>query len=316
MGMTQGTLVLKTVVGHHGYTEALRDGRVRIPGVTFEFVEIDPVHSAFKPMVETLKFDVSEMAITTYVVAKSFEKKITALPVVLSRNFHHAAIVCNVNSGIREPKDLEGKKVGIRAYAQTTPVWVRGILASEYGVDLNRVNWITFEGSHVKEYQDPDICTRAPEGKKQDAMVKSGETDASIIGSRLQAPEVRPLIPNADQVAAEWFKKTGAYPINHLVVVKSDLASAYPWLMPELFRAFKAAKEIYLESLYKEGPKTPADEQRLKLGTIVGGDPLPYGVEPNRTTVEMLLKFAHEQKLLSRPYTVEEMFQPSVLTLE
>lgn len=312
--MAGDSLVLKTVFDHYGWTEALRDGRVTIPGVTLEFVEFSPAHKAFKPMVERLEFDVCEMALTTYTVAKAFDKKLTLLPIVLLRNFHFGQLKYNVRSGIREPKDLEGRKVGVRAYAQTTPVWVRGLLNSEYGVDLEKVTWVTFEGSHVAEYQDPSNVVRAPEGKKLNEMLAAGEIDAAI-GKIEQSEDIKGLIQNPNEVAAAWFKKTGVYPINHMVTVKSDLVRAHPWLARALYEGFQKAKEIYVEDLYKKGPSSPADELQLRLKEIVGGDPLPYGVESNRKPLEMLLDFAHRQKLLPKPFTLEEVYELAVMEL-
>jgi 4,5-dihydroxyphthalate decarboxylase len=312
----QTPLVLKTVIGGYGQTKALKEGAVASERLKFEFIEdYRPTNRAFRPMVERLAFDVSEMALTTYLVAKSFDKKMTALPVVPMRLFHHAAIQYHMKSGIRSPRDLEGKRVGLRAYAQTGPTWSRGILRSEYGVDLGKVTWVGFERSHVVEYQDPWNVIRAEEGKKIGEMLLAGEIDAAIGAERIDSPDVKPLFDRAAEVEAAWFKKTGIYPVNHVVVVRSDLVSAHPWLLGELFRVFKAAKDLYLERLYTQGPSTPGDEQILRLKAIVGGDPLPYGIPPNRRPIEALAQFSFEQGMLPRPYAIEELFEPSVMDL-
>lgn len=313
--MTTTNLVLRTAIGNYGHTKALKDGTIKVPGVSFDFVEILPVYKAFKPMVQKLEFDVSEMAFTTYMLAKSFDKQLTALPIVLVRIFHHGTIMCNVKSGIRKPKDLEGKRVGIRAYAQTGPTWSRGILQNEYGVDLNKVAWVTYEGSHVSEYQDPNICVRAPEGKKMDEMLVAGEIDAAIGAHITDSPEVKPLFEGAAEVEAAWFKKTGIYPVNHIVVVKSKIASSHPSLLGELYKAFKSAKELYLQRLAAHGPSSADDELKLRLQGIVGGDPLPYGAALNRKGIETLAQYAFQQKMLPKQYRVEDLFDPSVLAL-
>jgi 4,5-dihydroxyphthalate decarboxylase len=313
--MTATKLVLKTVIGNYGNTKALKDGTIDVPGVTFDFVEIFPVYKAFQSMARNLEFDVSEMAFTTYMLAKSFNKQLTALPIVLVRIFHHGTILCNVKSGIREPRDLEGRRVGIRSYAQTGPTWSRGILQNEYGVDLDKVTWVTFEGSHVAEYQDPQNTVRAPEGKKLEEMLITGEIDAAISPYALDSPEVKPLFTSPADVEAAWFKKTGIYPINHIVVVKSELAARHPWVVGELFKAFTAAKELYLERLAASGPSTADDHQKLLLKAIVGGDPLPYGVQANRRAVETLAQYAFQQKMLPTQYRVEELFDPLVMAL-
>jgi len=314
--MASTKLVLKTAVGSYGNTRALKDGSVTIPDVTLDFVEIAPVYKAFRTMVQRLEFDVSEMAVTTYLLARSFGKRITALPVVLMRRFHHGTILCNAKAGIREPRDLEGRRVGIRAYAQTGPTWSRGILQHEYGVDPRKVTWVTFEGSHVEEFQDPDNCVRAPEGKKLEEMLISGEIDAAIPTNPVDSPEVKPLFAAASDVEREWFRRTGIYPVNHLVVMKSELASSQPWLPRELFAAFKASKERYLHRLQAEGPSSAGDELMLKLKETVGSDPLPYGVGPNRKAMETIARYAFEHGILPRAYSVEEMFDPWVMGLE
>lgn len=311
----QKALILRTVIGNYGQTKALKEGQIASERLAFDFIEYIPTNRAFRPMVEKLAFDVSEMALTTYMVAKSFDKQMTALPVVPMRLFHHGAIQYNVKSGIRSPKDLEGKRVGLRAYAQTGPTWSRGILQSEYGVDLDRITWISFEGSHVIEYQDPQNVIRAEEDKKIGDMLLSGEIDAAIGAERIDSPDVKPLFHNAEEVEMAWFKKTGIYPVNHIVVVKSELISSHPWLLSELFGIFKKAKEIYLNRLYTQGPSSASDEQNLRLKKIVGEDPLPYGLMPNRKAIEALAQFSYEQGLLPRPYGIEELFEPSVVDL-
>ena len=314
--MATNSLVLKTAIGNYGNTKSIKDGTVKVPGITFDFDEIFPIYKAFQPMVRQLKYDVSEMAFTTYMLAKSFNKQITALPIVLVRIFHHGTIMCNVQSGIKKPKDLEGRKVGIRAYGQTGPTWSRGILQNEYGVDLGKVTWVTFEGSHVSEFQDPENAVRAPEGKKLDEMLIAGEIDAAISPNSIKAPSVEPLFSRASDAEAAWFKKTGIYPINHIVVVKSELASSHPHILGELFSAFKSSKEHYLDRLNSKGPSTADDELTLKLKGIVGGDPMPCGVPANRKAIEAISRYAFEQKMLPKHYSVEELFDPSVINLE
>jgi ABC-type nitrate/sulfonate/bicarbonate transport system substrate-binding protein len=307
------TTVLKTLLGTYPYTKAMKDGTVKVPGFDLEFVEIEPVHDGFGAMADRLEFDVAEMAITTYILARSFDKQITGLPVVVSRNFHHSRMHYNVKSGIREPKDLEGKRVGMRAYTQTMPLWNRGVLKNEYGVDLDKVQWVVFEDAHVKAYQNPPNVEKAPAGKKIGQMLLDGEIDAAI-GAQVDSPDVKPLIPNAGEVQIEWFKKYGVYPLNHMVTVRNDLVAQHPGILEALFNAFKQAKQIYMQKLEGPGPFTAADENMIRLKGIVG-DPLPYGVEANRKAIEMAAQFAYEQHIVPKVYTVEELFRPEVLRL-
>jgi 4,5-dihydroxyphthalate decarboxylase len=306
---------LKTLLGTYPHTKALKDGTIRVPGVELAFVDIQPVYTGFAAMADRVEFDVSEMAITTYILARAFNKPITALPVVVTRDFHHKRIHYNTRSGIREPKDLEGKRVGVRAYTVTTGVWARGVLQHDYGVDLDRVNWVVFEGAHVPAYRNPSNVEMAPAGKTISQMLIEGELDAAIgAEGAADAPDVEPLVPNVAQAEVEWFKKHGVYPVNHLITVRNDLVASSPGILERLFAAFAEARRGYLRQLEGPGPFSAADQNMLRLKGIVG-DPLPYGVEPNRPAIEMVARFAHEQHIAPKAYSVEELFRPEVLRL-
>jgi len=308
------TTVLKTLLGTYPHTKALKDGTVTVPGFELEFANIEPVHSGFGAMADRLEFDVAEMAITTYILARSFDKPITALPVVVLRNFHHRRVHYNVKPGTREPKDLEGKRVGVRSYTVTTVLWVRGVLAHEYGVDLDKVTWVTFEGAHVKAYQNPPNVELAPDGKKLGQMLLDGEIDAAIGAEGVDSPDVRPLIPNAAEAEISWYGKYGVYPVNHLVTVRNDLVAQQPRILEQLYTGFTAAKQAYIQRLEAEGPASAADRDLIRLKSIVG-DPLPYGVAPNRPAIEMAAKLAYEQHIVPKVYTVDELFRPDVIAL-
>jgi 4,5-dihydroxyphthalate decarboxylase len=255
-------------------------------------------------MCRGLEFDVCEMAITTYLTARAYHKPFTALPVFVLRQFHHAPIVYNVTSGVQSPKDLEGKKVGVRAYTVTTGVWARGILATEYGVDLSKVTWVLNDEEHVEEYHQKypaNVTYQA--GADLGEMVAKGELAAAIGVGRVDSPDVKPLIPNAREAEASWYRKTGIYPINHTVVVKDALLQADPTLAPRLFGAFKEAKAAFL--------------QRLRPGAeLSGDDPLPYGLARNRPALQAVIQFAHDQQILPRLVSPEEMFPSNTLDLE
>src|SRR3989442_1215113 len=263
MSTATGTTVLKTALATYAHTKGLKDGTVTAPGVRLEHVEVSPIVGAFRRMCRTLEFDVSEMAITTYLTAKAYDRAFTALPVFVMRQFHHSPIVYNVNSGVKSPKDLEGQKVGVRAYTVTTGVWVRGILASEYGVDLSKVTWVLNDQEHVEEYQKiypSNVVYQA--GANFAEMVTKGELAAAIGAGKVDSSDVKPLIPNAREAEAAWFKKTGIYPINHTVVVKDSLLRADPTLAPRLFDAFTEAKALFLRQL-SSGAELTADAQAL-----------------------------------------------------
>ena len=306
--------VLKTAIATYPHTKGLKDGTVSVPGVQFEHVEVSPIIGAFRRMCRTLDFDLCEMAITTYLTAKAHDKKFTALPVFVMRQFHHSPIVYNVKSGVRAPKDLEGKKVGVRAYTVTTGVWTRGILATEYGVDLDKVTWVVVDEEHVQEYRKPaNVMERA--GANLAKMLVEGELAAAIGVGNIASPDVKPLIPDAAETEAAWYRKTGIYPINHTVVVKDALLQSDPSLAPRLFAGFEAAKAKFLKQL-SSGADLPADAQALaRRRSIVGDDPLPNGLSRNRKALEAIVRFAHEQKILPRAVTPEELFAANTLNL-
>ncbi len=315
MTTATATTVLKTAIATYAHTKALKDGTVTAPGIRLEHVDVSPIVGAFRRMCRGLEFDVSEMAITTYLTAKAYGKPFTALPVFIMRQFHHSPIVYNVNSGVKSPRDLEGKKVGVRAYTVTTGVWVRGILATEYGVDLDKITWVVVDEEHVQEYQKPPNVMERP-GANLGDMVAKGELAAAIGAGQVNSPDVKSLIPNARDAEAAWYRKTGIYPINHTVVVKDALLSADPTLAPRLFKAFVDAKAVFLAQL-SSGAELTADAKALaERRAVVGDDPLPYGLARNRKAMDAVIAFARDQKILPRPVKPEEMFAGTTLDLE
>ena len=306
--------VLKTAIATYPHTKGLKDGTVSVPGIQFEHVEISPIIGAFRRMCRTFDFDVCEMAITTYLTAKAHDKPFTALPVFLFRQFAHSPIVHNIKAGVQSPKDLEGKKVGVRAYTVTTGVWTRGILAMEYGVDLDKISWVVVDEEHVQEYKKPANVIERP-GANLAEMLVAGELAAAIGVGKVDSPDVKPLIPDAAAAEAAWYRKTGIYPMNHTVVVKDSLLKSDPSVAPRLFAGFQAAKAQFLKRL-SSGAELPADAQVLaRRRSIVGDDPLPNGVERNLKALEAIVRFAHEQKILPRAVKPEEIFAANTLNL-
>src|SRR5690349_17332005 len=239
------TLVTRT----QGNNEALKNGTVKPRTCEFEFVDVDPLIDAFRRMVRGLEFDVSEMALTTYITARAHGKRFTALPIFLVRAFHHGAIVYNTKAGISTPKDLEGRKVGVnRGYTVTTGVWARGVLQDEYGVDLSKITWVLSGDEHVAEYKPPANVVPIAPGKKMEDMLLSGEL-AAAIGVEVKSPEVRPLVPNALDAGLAALKRNGHYPINHTVVIKDELIAKHPDLAADVFNAFAQSKRVYLDRL-------------------------------------------------------------------
>ena len=305
--MTQPSF--KTALVTYPHTEALKDGRVSPRTFAFDFEDVQPIIKAFRRMVRGLEFDISEMAITTYLTAKAHGKRFTAVPVFPMRAFHHGAILYNVKSNIRTPRDLEGKKVGVnRGYTVTTGLWARSILQHEYGVDLKKITWVLSGDEHVAEYRPPSNVVPAPEGRSLEDMLLSGEI-AAANGIQTDSPDIKPLIPNAKEAGLAGLKAGGLYPINHTVVIKDDLLAAHPALARDLFDAFVRAKKVYVDRL-KAGSiaePTPADKTFAAVMAI-RGDPLPYGMGPNRREIEAVIRYSVEQGILPRAFAVEDVF--------
>jgi 4,5-dihydroxyphthalate decarboxylase len=295
-----------------GNNAALKDGTVTPRRFTFDFEEVPVLVHAFRRMVRDLEYDVCEMAITTYLCAKAHGKPFTALPVFLVRGFHHGVILVNTKAGIAHPKDLEGRRVGVnRGYTVTTGVWARGILQAEHGVDLDRVTWVLSGDEHVAEYEPPPNVVAMKEGGDLADMLVAGEL-AAVIGVEVDHPDVQPLIPDAAEAGWDALRHRGLYPINHLVVVKDVLLDSHPDLAADVFGAFAAAKKLYVERLRQDAAAATSETDAMyrKVMEILGDDPLPYGIEPNRANIETLIDHAVRQKVLDRPPAVDSLFAP------
>src|SRR6202030_2417444 len=309
---------LDIAIATYGHTAALKDGSVPIKGVMPNFIEVVPIIGAFRRMVRDVEFDVCEMAPTTYMIARALGAPFVAIPVFLMRRFHHGGFVVRPDSGIKTPKDLEGKKVGVRAYSVTTGVWTRGIFVNEYGLDSAKVTWVVDDEEHVTTLKLPPNVVHAPEGKSLQSMMKAGEIQAGFSGpagvgragppisgwdkAGAAATDTYPeLIADVEKVEADWFRKSGIYPIHGLIVVKDEHIKRYPWLARSLMNAFVAAKKPYLEEL-KRGQGDSPEDKRYRNFLSLMSDPLPYGIAANRPSIEALVTYSLQQKLIpSRP---------------
>jgi 4,5-dihydroxyphthalate decarboxylase len=289
---------LSTLLGNYPNTMALKDGAVKSALVEFNFADVKVSNTAFKPLVREAKFDVAELAIVTFLQAKTYGKPYVLIPAtVLGRGQHHT-IAYNPQRGALKASDLAaGKRVGVRAYTQTTGAWVRGFLADDYGVDTAKVQWITFEDPHLAEYKDPPFVTRAPAGRELVQMLLDGEIDAAIVGDKLPDPRLAPLIPDADTVAKQWAQKNGV-PINHMMVVRAAIAKSRPDIVQEIYRMLR-------ESRTAAAP--PPD------GGVL--DPWRFGIEANRRSLEIIIDYSLRQKLIPQKFSVDELFDDTARAL-
>ena len=279
---------LRTLLGDHACTSALKDGSIKSDMVTLDFAEYSPTNKGFKPMVREQAFDVSEMAIVTYLMAKSFGKPMVLLPNVVVARFQHAYAVYRAELGDLKPRDLEGKRVGIRSFTTTTGAWLRGILANDYDVDLNSIHWVTFEDAHVAEFRDTTL--RAPAGKAIIQMLLDGELDA-VLGEKVERPGLKPLFADAAAEEQSWFANHQVVPINHMVVVSETLSNEHPQIVREVFRLLQASAALAPAS----SPRFSADEMRRSL--------------------EMMIQYTTQQGLIPRAFAVDELFGDLTRTL-
>ena len=294
----QDVVKLHTLLQDKPWNMPLKRGEIQSPIVQFDFDDVVEASDHFKPMVRELMYDCGELAIVTYLQTKAYNKALVLLPFVVTGNFHHRSIGYNAEKGDLAPADLAGRRVGVRTYSQTTGVWVRGVLQNEYGVDLDKVTWITFDDSHLAEYSDPPNCQRAPQGKKLVDMLLNREVDAAILGSNMpKDPRLKTLIPDADTAASAWSKKYGITPINHMYVVKQSLCQARPDVVREIYRMLVASRAA--------GPQPAPGSLNFT----------PHGLERNRKSLESVIDYALQQKIIPRKFTVDELFDDTTRVL-
>ncbi len=306
--------VLRTAVGNYGHTTPLKDGTVSSDSFGMEHIEVSPVTSIFRRMVRELEFDVAEMALSTYLCARAHGKQFTGIPIFLTRAFYHGGLSVNRRSGIESPRDLEGKRVGVRSYTLTPGVWTRGLLQTEYGVDLDAVTWVLSGDEHVAEYVAPSNVVSSSNSNLGE-MLASGEIDAAIGAGAVDSPDVVPLFDGADDADAAWHRKTGIYPISHMVVVKNAALESNSDLAQELCSTFKTAKSLYMQRFQSGDANDAADRALQKMAEVVGDDPIPYGVESSRKTLEAFVGFNVEQRVIPESVDVEELFPAATLAL-
>jgi 4,5-dihydroxyphthalate decarboxylase len=275
------TIRLRTLLGDHKCTAALKNGSLKSDLVDFDFVEYSPTNKGFKPMVREGAFDVSEMAIVTYLMAKAFDKPMVLLPSVVLARFQHSYALIKANGANLKPADLNGKRVGIRSFTTTTGAWLRGILANDYGVNLDSIDWVTFEDAHVAEFLDK--TKRAPAGRQIIQMLLDGELDA-VLGEKSDHPDLKPLFADVQKEEQAWFARHGVLPINHMVVVSHKLAKSNPQAVREVFRLLKQS------------------------AVLAGAASRHFTPEDMHRSLEMIIRYGVQQNLIPRVFAVEELF--------
>jgi 4,5-dihydroxyphthalate decarboxylase len=275
------TMRLKTLLGDHAGTAALKKGVVKSGSITLDFVDYAPTHKGFKPMVREQAFDVSEMAMVTYLMAKSFGKPMVLLPDVVVARFQQGYACYNRKHGTLKPTDLNGKRVGIRSFTTTTGAWLRGMLANDYGVDLNSIDWVTFEDAHVAEFRD--TTKRAPPGKEIIQMLLDGDLDA-VLGEKVERPGLKPLFPESGGEEKSWSARHNMQPINHMVVVSEALSKTNPEVVREVSRLLRESEA-----------RAPASWHRFSAVEM-------------RRSLALISECTAQQGLIPRAFTVDELF--------
>lgn len=289
-------VTLRTNLADYPVTMAMKDGRVSSELVRLDYCGPEKAHNGFKDMIRRGLYDAGELAIVTYLQAKCYGKPYVALPAPISGRFQHHCAGFNKELGHLDPKDIEGRQVGVRTYAQTTGLWIRGILQHEHGVDLDKVTWMTVGDGHLEEYSDPPNCMRLPKGADIGQMMLDGELAATLQGVDLpKDPRVERLVPDPFEAAKEWFKREQVVPINHLFVVHKDISKYRPDVVRELYRMIGESRAL-----------------------TDGGVPQPFpplGVEANRKGLQLAIDWSLEQKIIPHRLSVDELFDETTGTL-
>ena len=281
---------LRTLLGDHSVTRAMKSGEIRSAGLIFDFADVKVPNTAFKRVVRDLEFDVAELAIVTFLVARAHGKPLCLVPAVVTARFQHPFLICDAERGPLAPGDLPGRRVGLRSYSVTTAAWVRSVLADDYGVGLERVNWVTFEEPHVAEYRDPPNVERAPPGKDMISMLREGTLDAAIVGEQPSDSRWVPVIPDPAAAAQAWHQRTGALQVNHMLVIREALAKDRSHPVDEILRLFSESKRA---------AGLPAPDAL---------DMNPVGLETNHRNLEVAIDCVYRQGMIPRRFQVEELF--------
>jgi 4,5-dihydroxyphthalate decarboxylase len=304
-------------------TRALLDGTVVPEGIDLNFIPLE-VEETFFRQFRHGEFEVSEVSLSSYTLSRARgDNRFIAIPVFTSRFFRHSCVYINANKGIKTPQDLKGKIVGVPEYQMTAPLWLRGIFQHEYGVHPRDIHWRVGGLEEVGRIEKLKItlpsdvdCQPIPADKTISQMLETGEIDAlftaRIPSTFFTSRNVKRLFENYSEVEAEYFKKTGIFPIMHCIAIRRDVYDANPWIAMSLFKALQTAKDIVMKSfnntsaLYSTLPWQMSEVERTQA--IMGEDWWPYGIAPNRKALEAICQYSYEQGLSEKLMTIEELF--------
>ncbi len=324
-------LNLTLACGLYDRTMALETGAASPEGIDLNYLIMNGPGELLRRQARYAEFDVSEFSLSTHAILHSRgDRRMVAIPVFPSRKFRHSDIYINTNAGIREPKDLLGKKVGALSYQQTAAVWIRGALEHDYGVPADQVEWHFGGYNEPMDYTEripitfpPNVRTKRNSDRSLNEMLESGEISA-LIGSspprsfQTGSPKVGRLFPNYQEVELEYYRRTGIFPIMHIIVIKREIYEKAPWVAVSLYKAFDRAKAAgmrrleYSATLFCSLPWLGVNLQEIR--NQMGEDPFRYGFEENRKVLETLLEYSYEQGLISERLKVEELFVPETLS--
>ncbi|KMK65023.1 hypothetical protein [Puniceibacterium sp. IMCC21224] len=299
-----------------GNNRAIKAGEVALPDFALEWEEVDPLVRAFRKMVREGAYEVTELALTTYICARAHGAELTAIPVFLVRDFHHKAAVRRVGGSITTPRNVIGKRVGVqRGYTVTTGVWARAVLAEEHGVEPETVTWARSDVEHVASYAPPTFVEDLGGTGDVAAQIAAGTLDAGV-GLGATGDHMAPLIENPGDAGLRAFRERGFYPINHLVAIRNDVLAANPGLATQLFEGFAQSKRRYVAALRAGQIANPTAIDKVHSAVMeTQPDPLPYGIAPNQDILERLMSHAVAQGIIPAPVPLTDLFAPEVLEL-
>ena len=301
-------ITLHTAIANYGHTAEIKNGNIGSDRFDMKHVDINPVPMIFRRMVRNLEFDVAEMALATYICSNYYKKKFTALPIFLTRSFYHSSMIHREGSKIVHPKDLEGRRVGVRSYTFTPGVWSRGILSSYHGVDLDTITWVLQGDEHIEEFEYPSNVISSDTGDLYQ-MLSNGEVDAVIGAPANGSKEILPLFSDPESLDKDWHSKSKIYPISHVVVVKDALLEDNPWLGQEIIDIFNKARSTYLSKWNYDKPvQDSIDHSQMSLSKIVGENPLNYDFSETQETINTFVGYNYQQGLIPDTPSPEDLF--------